>query len=133
MSKVPVRARFRLILLAIAAIVLAYVLLAQAVTSLNTGVHTFKLAKSQRTYTFLRAETPEVFYAWVGFDVILGSLFGVGAFMAVRLLLRAGERATASRANAYVAELDRRAPSGLAPLWIGLAVAITVGLVYVSA
>jgi hypothetical protein len=132
MSKVSMSARFRLILLAVAASVFAFFLLAQAVASLSSGVHAFKLSKSQHTYTFLRAETPEFFYAWVGVDVVLGMLFAVGAFMAFRLL-RAGESATAGKATAYLSELDRRAPSGLAPLWFGLAVAVTVGLVYVSA
>jgi hypothetical protein len=120
----------RFLLFAVGGLVFGLVALIEGIGGLQNGVISFKLRG--RALTFIQSEAPLGFYFWVGLDIIGGCLFLAGALISILLLLKSSSAKRDQAINSTIQLLETRAPSGLRPLWIGLAIVLTAALIYVA-
>lgn len=124
--------KVRVAVLALAALVLAAWSVSEAADALRSGSLTLHMSRSGKTYFFERSASPAGFYFWVCFDIGAAVFLGLGSALGIRAICRTDSDAAAI-ANKSVSLMERRAPSGLLPLWLGIAAAFVVALLYVAA
>ena len=65
-------------------------------------------------------------------SVVVGALALAASLWSLRTLLRGSAHQKEAMVEAVIAHVERAAPSGLRPLWVGLLVALVFFIVYVA-
>lgn len=96
------------------------------VNAIRLGEITIHFSKDQHSYVFTSSENPGAFYFWGLFHIGASGFLWLSAFAGYRLI-------AAKRTNIlgeHIASLERKAPSGLRSLWLGLLAVVVAVLIY---
>lgn len=120
--------KLRFLLLMVASSVLGLFLMWIGVNAIRLGEISIHFSKDQHSYVFTSAENAGAFYFWVLFHIAAGGLFWLSAFAGYRLLASKQTNILGER----IAALERRAPSGLRPLWLDFLALVVAVLFYAN-
>lgn len=121
--------KLRFGLLVAASATLLWACVREIVESLKSGVSSLPIGRRGPVFHFSESESPFGFYATVLFFIALALLMLWFVLRQIRALLQPGEAANRKFIHEQIAHMERAAPSGLRPLWAGLAiVAVAVAL-----
>jgi hypothetical protein len=122
--------RFVPLLLASSSILVLCVL--EIMEMLQSGVGSLPIGRHGPVLNFSRDENPIGFYTSTAFFILVAALFLWFVWRQVSALLKPGESANEHFIHQQVSSIERSAPSGLRPLWVGLAIAVVIGFCYVA-
>ena len=113
---------FRISLVVIAISALGCVALLDAWSSLQTGVATLPIGRGARfAIQFAHATDPVAFYGTIALFCAFGVAFVAGGvWWLCRLMSSSSRQKAMSEVAQVITGLEKDAPSGLRPLWIGL-------------
>jgi len=104
--------------------------LIQCWNQLQTGV---VYLRRWSLFNSTRSEDPVLFILFNAIVFLVGAAFILGAVLQVRALMVGSRSSRETAARSSTALLESFAPSGLAPLWWALFIAVVAFLVYVAA
>ena len=122
MSELRIAIRFRVALMFILTFGLAICCAVEVVSSLQSGVSDLPLGRRGPVFRFVRGESPFGFYAGVCLFAAASVLLALASILQMKAILRPDATRNRQFVQVQIASLERSAPSGLRPLWIGLAV-----------
>lgn len=122
--------RFGLLLLATSGM-LAFCVF-QIMEMLQSGVSSIPIGRRGPVIHFSRDENPLGFYASTAFFTFIAVLFLWFVWRQVSALLKPGTSSNEHFIRHQIASIEQSAPSGLRPLWFGLAIAAVFGFCYVA-
>lgn len=120
--------KLRFLLFMVATSVLGLFLIWIGVNSIRLGEISIHFSKDQNSYVFTCSQNAGAFYFWVLFHIAAGGLLGLSAFAGYRLLASKQTNILGE----HIAALERRAPSGLRPLLLGLLALAVAVLIYAN-
>ena len=125
--------RFALLIGAIAS--LASVVFLVAWNAIDTGAISIPFGRRRWhvLLTFVRNQDPIGFSIAVAIVAITGMLLLSFVLWQLRFILQRNAHEKEKTITGTLAELERAAPSGLTPLWVGLSIAVACFLIYVAA
>jgi hypothetical protein len=122
-------------LIAIVGGILAIFVFAEAWRALQSGVVSVGLGRRRWgfVYTVVRVEEPLAFHAALAFLLLVAIAMLVSSLVLTRKLLLSTEHERKAATQSILADIERNAPSGLRPLWVGLVLAAACFVLYVTA
>ncbi|MEC5217862.1 hypothetical protein RCH09_002825 [Actimicrobium sp. GrIS 1.19] len=132
MAKTSIAGRIRIAILVVWSCVLALFFMFEIAEAIGSGTIIMKSARSHFARTVLRAVDPVWFFFLIGVEGLGACVFAMGTLLFSRVLPRSNKDEGADEAADLLARLERRAPSGLGLLWVGLAITFTFALFYVA-
>jgi uncharacterized membrane protein YhhN len=105
----------------------------EALQSLQVGVFTFTSRRGFMSFTATQAESPIAFSAGIVALVVFGMLLCSVAVWQMSALLRPARPQSHHIIETAVSSIEREAPSGLKPLWVGLLLVAICLVLYAAA
>lgn len=120
--------KLRFLLLMVGASLIGLFLMWLGFNAIWLGEISIHFSKDQHSYAFNSSENAGAFYFWALFHIAAGGFLWLSVFAGYRLLV-------AKRTDIlgeHIASLERQAPSGIRPLWLGLLVVVVAVLIYAN-
>ena len=105
----------------------------EAWQSLQVGIFTFTSRRGFIHFSATQAESPIAFLAGVAAFVLFGVLLCSVSVWQMSALLRPARPESNRMIETAVSSIEREAPSGLKPLWVGLLVVVVCFALYAAA
>jgi hypothetical protein len=131
-STSPMR-KLRFVLLTVSSMGIGALFFVEAWQSLQAGVFTFTSRRGFVTFTATQAESPFAFSAGVTGFIIFGILLCSVGVWQLSALLRPARPESHRMIETAISSIEREAPSGLRPLWVGLLVVAVCLALYAAA
>ena len=131
-STSPIR-KLRFLLVTASGVGIGTLLFFEAWQSLRVGVFTLTSRRGFINFTATQAESPIVFFAGVAAFILLGMLLCSVAVWQMSALLRPARPESDRMIETVISSIEREAPSGLTPLWVGLFVVAVCLVLYAAA
>jgi hypothetical protein len=125
--------KLRFFLLTISSMGVSALLFVEAWKSLQAGVFTFTSRRGFINFTATQAESPIAFSAGVAAFILFGMLLCSVAVWQMSALLRPARPESHRMIETAISSIEREAPSGLKPLWVGLLVVAVCLVLYAAA
>jgi len=123
----------RFLLLAIASFGIGAACFFEAWNSIQTGVASIPLRRSVALFTFARDKNLVGFGTAVALFTVIGIVVCAAACWQLRAVLHRRDPLSEKLISEAIARVEKAAPSGLTPLWVGLSIAIICFVMYAVA
>jgi hypothetical protein len=125
--------KLRFLLLTASSMGVGAFLFAEAWQSLQVGVFTLTSRRGFIIFTATQAESPITFSAGVAAFILFGVLLCSVAVWQMSALFRPAKPESHRMIETAISNIEREAPSGLKPLWVGLLVVAVCLALYAAA
>lgn len=133
MSSISLLRKLRFLLLTIPGFGIGGIFFIDAWQAIQAGIFTLTARRGVVIFIATQAESPISFFLAVAAFITLGILFFAVTVWQISALLRPVGPETNRVIETIISSVERKAPSGLRPLWLGLLVAAVCFALYAAA
>ena len=129
---ITARKRLRILVIAIAPALVAFGCFAEIWSSLHAGKAEWALRRSAIIMSVTREQGEVAFFSLLAAYAVIGAACVWYTLRLLGAVAHPGSPANEAFTDGRLAQVEAAAPSGLRPLWVGLAIAFVYFLIYVA-